>query len=82
MKSKADYEGRYRIKAAPHRPTAHSAVSWREIERVIAAGAGKAEFDALASAVIDHRHGTKTAAHPCQFITYCIRRGWWVRDGK
>ncbi|MCA9232716.1 MAG: hypothetical protein KDA57_18850 [Planctomycetales bacterium] len=76
---KSDYEGLYRIKAAPRNPKTHNGVSWLEVERVIAASGGFAEFDALASAVVNHRHGTKTAVHPYQFVTYCIRRGWLVR---
>ena len=77
--SKSGYEGLYRIKAAPRNLKTHNAVSWREVERVIAASGGVAEFDALASAVVNHRHGTKTAAHPYQFVTIASEGdGWFV----
>lgn len=78
--NKADYEGRYRIKSAPIRSKPHNAESWTANEKVVTAGGGVAEFDALSAAVEGHEHGSKTSRHPYQFITYCIRRGWLVRD--
>jgi len=79
MKTKSDYEGMYRIKKAPVRPKKHNAVSWAEIEKSLGTVGGVADFDALSIAVKKHKHGTKTATHPYQFITYCIRQGWLVR---
>ena len=79
MKLKSDYEGRYRIKSAPVRPKQHNAVSWAEIEKAVSVAGGVAEFDELSIVVKNHKPGTKTAPHPYQFITYCIRRGWLVR---
>jgi len=78
---KADYEGIYYIKRAPApmRMKGHNAKSWEEIEKVMATRGGKEDFDSLAIAVKDHRHGTKSARHPYQFITYCIRSGWLQR---
>lgn len=79
MKLKSNYEGRYRIKRAPVHPQQQTAVSWAEIERVVSAARGVAEFDELSIAVKNHKSGTKTAPHPYQFITYYIRSGWLVR---
>lgn len=78
---KADYEGFYYIKRAPERMKMkdYNAESWEKIENVMAKSGGKADFDALAIAVKDHRHGTQSARHPYQFITYCIRSGWLQR---
>lgn len=78
-KSKSDYEGKYRIKNSPVRSTQHNAASWAEIEKVVSAAGGVADFDTLSIAVKDHKSGTETAPHPYQFITYCIRQGWLVR---
>lgn len=79
MKLKSNYEGRYRIKRAPVRPQQQTAVSWAEIEKVVSAAGGVAEFDELSIAVKNHKSGTKTAPHPYQFINYCISSGWLER---
>jgi hypothetical protein len=76
---KADHEGIYYIKRAPTRMKRHNAESWGKIEKVMAKSGGKEDFDALAIAVKDHRHGTQSARYPYQFITYCIRNGWLQR---
>jgi hypothetical protein len=78
-RSKQDYEGIYRIKSSPSRMAGHNATSWRKLENTLRVSDGKAHFDQLAAAVRDHRHGTKSANHPYQFITYCIRSGWLER---
>lgn len=78
-KSKQDYEGVYRIKSSPASMAGHNATSWRKLESTLGLNNGKVHFDQLAAAVRDHRHGTKSANHPYQFITYCIRSGWLER---
>jgi len=77
--NKADYEGIYYIKRSPIRMKGHNAESWTTIEKLMSKNGGKADFDALAIAVKNHRHGTQSAKYPYQFITYCIRSGWLQR---
>jgi len=74
-----DYVGEYRLKKSPLRLAEHNEITWKKIEAVILAKGGKAGFDELCSASINHKHGTKTANHPYQFVTYCIRSGWLER---
>ena len=75
-KSKEDYEGTYIIKRLPKMSKSHNFESWNKIKNVIDRNGGKADFYQLSLEVEGHQHGTKTAAHPYQFITYCIRMGW------
>jgi hypothetical protein len=79
MKKKlSDYEGNYKIARAPTRMVPHNAETWAKIEREIAKY-GVASFERLTALCIDHRHGSKSAIHPYQFITYCIQRKWLRR---
>lgn len=74
-----DYAGNYRIKKTPSRLVRHNEITWKKIEAVIMTKGGKAGFDELCLASKDHQHGSKTANHPYQFVTYCIRSGWLER---
>jgi hypothetical protein len=38
---------------------------------------GNVLFHRLTALCKNHKHGTKAANHPYQFVTYCIRRGGW-----
>jgi hypothetical protein len=78
-KSKVEYEGTYRIKRKPVRMEPHNRESWEIIEGVMRANGHQAEFASLEAAVVDHKSGTRTAPHPYQFVTYCIRSGWLAR---
>jgi hypothetical protein len=74
--TKEDFEGVYRIARMPARAMAeHNERSWQKVVAYLQAHGGEADFDALCAQVTDHEHGTKTAQHPYQFITYLIRRG-------
>ena len=75
-KSKEDYEGVYRIKRQPEQQKSHNLVSWNKIKNVIDRNGGKADFHQLSLVVEGHQHGTETATHSYQFITYCIKMGW------
>jgi hypothetical protein len=76
-KAKEDYEGYYRIARSPMRMKEHNQVSWDEIEKLSSSiPDGKMDFNQLSKLVEDHQHGTKSASHPYQFITYCIESGW------
>jgi hypothetical protein len=80
-KSRDDYDDDYIISRRPAKPLkSHNQVSWDKIETVISSKKDKtASFNELSIAVTDHEHGTKSANHPYQFVTYCIRSGWLVR---
>ena len=80
MKTKADYEGTYYIARTPRSLKSHNAVSWAKIETLASQKPdGKMDFDHISLVVKDHEHGTKSANHPYQFVTYCIRSGWLER---
>ncbi len=74
-----DYAGNYRIKNTPSRLVRHNEITWKKIEVVVIANGGRASFDELCYASKDHQHGSKSANHPYQFVTYCIRRDWLER---
>ena len=78
-KRMAEYEGNYRIKHSPKRRMApHNEETWRKLEKELFRH-GQASFDRLSALCKDHQHGTKSARHPYQFITYCIRNEWLQR---
>jgi len=74
-----DYAGNYRIKNTPSRLVRHNEITWKKIEVVVMANGGRASFDELCFASKHHQHGSKSANHPYQFVTYCIRSGWLER---
>lgn len=80
--NKSEYQGQHQIGRAPDpgRLAAHNAKSWAKVEQVISRAGGSADFDALSIAVKDHESGKSSAPHPYQFIVYCIRNGWLVRQ--
>jgi hypothetical protein len=79
MKKKiSDFAGNYRIKHLPLRMAPHNETTWRKLETEITRH-GKVSFDRLTALCEGHKHGTKSANHPYQFVTYCIRRGWLER---
>ncbi len=72
------YAGMYKFGQAPQTLMSHNLKSWRIIEAILTAY-GKADFWDLAVAVRGHKHGTKSAKGPQDFIRYCIKSGWLVR---
>ena len=79
-KTKKGYEGKYRIARSPRSMKPHNAVSWQKIVDYAATKPdGIMDFDAMSILVKDHKHGTKSANHPYQFIKYCIDSEWLKR---
>jgi hypothetical protein len=74
----ADYEGSYRIKRSPVRMAPHNLKTSRKLEAELSRH-GPVSFDRLTALCKEHRHGTESANHPYQFVTYCIRRNWLER---
>lgn len=73
------YRGVYILKRSPSRALAsHNQISWKKIENYLNSKV-KADFDVLSVLVEDHQHGTKSAKHGYQFVTYCIKNGWLER---
>ncbi len=82
-KMKKDYEGMYRINKTPRMTTKHNQKSWTKIESLSGTKPdGRMDFDELSRLVKDHEHGTISARHPYQFITYCIKSDWLRRSDK
>ena len=77
-KRMVDYEGNYGIKRLPVRMAPHNKKTWSKLEAEISHH-GAVSFDRLTALCKAHQHGTKSANHPYQFVTYCIRRNWLER---
>jgi hypothetical protein len=79
-KTQDDYrnEGPYRLGKTYSSTAHHNTVTWRKLESYILLNGGVADFDALSALCKEHKHGTKTATQPFQFVTYCIRSRWLV----
>jgi len=74
-KQMMDYQGNYTIKRRPAHLALHNAKTWTQIEAEITRH-GASSFDRLTILCKDHNHGDKSANHPYQFVTYCIRQKW------
>ncbi|MFT4517908.1 MAG: hypothetical protein ACI9JM_000285 [Halioglobus sp.] len=78
--SLADYEGYYVIQKRPVRMKPNNADTWNKIEALEATKAdGHMQWDELVAAAKHHKHGTKTAKCPYEFITDCIYSKWLRR---
>jgi hypothetical protein len=79
-KTQDDYrnEGPYRLGKTYSSTVHHNTVTWRILENHIENNGGIGSFDGLSALCKEHKHGTKTATQPYQFVTYCIRSGWLV----
>lgn len=72
------YEGAYKLNSSPENLLQHNFVSWKIIEAILTAY-GTADFWDLSVAVRGHKHGTKSARGPQDFVKYCIKNGWIER---
>jgi len=77
-KQMADHEGSYKIGRRPARMAPHNLETWAKLETEFARH-GVVSFERLVALCKEHHHGAKSAHHPHQFVTYCIRGGWLER---
>lgn len=61
----------------------HNIETWNIISQAITRSDAKAlSFESLEYLSRNHKHGTKTATKPYQFVTFCIRSGWLTPAGR